>query len=60
MCKLLLIDFREPFESTDRNQVFIVSEFCGIPQQMIKLMETTTNDNITKYVFCTGHCYIIM
>ena len=46
MSKLLLIDLREPFESTDRNQVFIVSEFCEIPRQMIKIMETTTNNNI--------------
>jgi len=48
MSKLLLIDFREAFESTDRNQLFIVSEFCGLKRQMIKLMETTLNDNIPK------------
>jgi hypothetical protein len=51
MSKLLPIGSIEAFETIDRNQVFIVSEFCGIPRQMIKLMETTLNDNIPQYVF---------
>jgi hypothetical protein len=55
MRKLILIDFIESFENIDRNQWFIVSDFCGIPQ-MIKLMETTQNDNIPKVCFCTVHC----
>ena len=41
MSKLLLIDYREDFESIDRNQIFVFSEFCGITRQMINLMETT-------------------
>ena len=48
MSKLLLIDFIEAFESIDGNQLFIVSEFCGITRKMIKLMEKTLNDNIPK------------
>ena len=51
MCKLLLIDFVEAFESIDRNQRFIVPEFCGIPRQMIKLMETMLKDIIPKVCF---------
>ena len=48
MNKLLLMDFIEGFESIDRNQMFIDSEFFGLPRQIIKLMETTPKDNIPK------------
>ena len=48
MSKLLLIDFIENFESIDRNQLFGVSEFWGMPRQMIKPMGTTINDNNAK------------
>ena len=51
MSKLLLVDFVEAFESIDRNQRFTVPEFCVIPRQMIKLMETTLNDDIPKVCF---------
>ena len=47
MSKMLLINVIEPFYNIDRSELFIDSEFCGIPQ-MIKLMETILNGNIPK------------
>jgi len=60
MIKLFLIDLIESFESIDRNQLFIVSEFYGIPRQTLKLMETTPNDNIPNVRFYAVLCDIIL
>jgi len=57
MGKLLLIDFIKAFEGIDRNQLFIVSEFCGIPLQKIKPMEATLKDNI--FTLCFWPCFVI-
>jgi hypothetical protein len=51
MSILLLIHFRESFESIYRNQLFIVSEVCGKKRQMINLMRTTLNDNVLTVCF---------
>jgi hypothetical protein len=60
MSKLLLSDFIEAFESINKNHLFIVSKFRRITRQMIKLMETTLNDNILKVCFCVLLCDIIV
>jgi hypothetical protein len=45
---ILFIDFRQAFDSIDRNQLFKVLESYGIQEKIIKLIKMTLSNNIAK------------
>jgi hypothetical protein len=45
------IDFRQPFDSTDRNQLFKALEFYGTPAKVIKLIKMMLDDHHLKHLY---------
>jgi hypothetical protein len=51
---MLFIDFRQAFDSIDRNQLFMALESYGIPEKIIRLIQMTLNDNISKVLIANN------